>query len=349
MQLVGNWDRPMQTEAVQLKHRWELTIPLGLRAYTVTSLGVRVRWGGHKVQQSSNAWDDPQIICRTILKTSGFAYDLGVTSLTQFMENRLASGYAYFVREDALASLGVSSAALEMSLMRQSHNGRLTSPWRGFYLILRPEDRAFGAPEATGWIDPLMRYLELDYRVALLSAAAFFGASHQAAMVFQVIAPRQMRSFEIGRNRVQFIYQNPRAFTKVNKEIWLDSIKTDAGFAKVSGLELTLLDCVRYFHRAGGISSVAQLVKDMGGQARPSSLAKLAAFYENSSVRRLGFLLDIVGHRRQADALQPLARKAKTSVLLDPSVTPLIPELTAPEEKNRKWQLIVNETIEVDS
>ncbi len=52
-----------------------------------------------------------------------------------------------------------------------------------------------------------MKYLKMDYRISLLRAAAFHGATHQAAMVFQVIVPKQMRDFEIGRHRLEFIYQ----------------------------------------------------------------------------------------------------------------------------------------------
>src|SRR5690606_34376514 len=122
--------------------------------------------------------------------------------------------------------------------------------------------------------------------------------------------------------------------------------KTDAGFAKVAGIELTLLDCARYFHKAAGINSVAQVVKDLGGRAKPNTLAKIAVHYENSSVRRLGYLLEHMHHARQADALRPFVRKAKTSVLLDPSVKPLIEGLSEVHEKEPAWRLILNETVD---
>jgi hypothetical protein len=79
-------------------------------------------------------------------------------------------------------------------------------------------------------------------------------------------------------------------------------MKSEAGFAKVAGIELTLLDCVRYFHKAAGINGVAQIVKDIGAKAAPRRLAKAAADYENSSVRRLGYLLDRAGYARQSHA-----------------------------------------------
>ncbi|MGH8140039.1 MAG: type IV toxin-antitoxin system AbiEi family antitoxin domain-containing protein [Steroidobacteraceae bacterium] len=193
-----------------------------------------------------------------------------------------------------------------------------------------------------------MQHQGLDYRVSLLCAAAFHGSSHQAAMVFQVIAPKQLRDFEIGRHRLEFLYQGPRAFAQVNQPDLLGQIKSKAGFAKVAGVELTLLDCVRYFHEASGINGVAQIVQDIGAKAAPRKLARVAAAYENSSVRRLGFLLDRAGHVRQSKALEPFVRKAKTAVPLDPAVKPLIALQVDAYEKNAKWKLEINESVEID-
>lgn len=265
-----------------------------------------------------------------------------------YLDDHLAHGRAYFTREQALAALGLSSHALSVALLRQIKKGRLASPRRGFYLILRPEDRTMGAPDPVRWIDPLMKSLELDYRVALLRAAAFHGSSHQAAMVFQVIVPKQLRDFEIGRQRLEFVYQHPAAFGEINRPEWLGSLKSEAGFAKVAGLELTLLDCARYFHKAAGINGLAQIVKDLGRQAKPAALAQIAVHYENSSVRRLGYLLERAGHVPQSKALRPFAKKAKTSVLLNPSVKPLVEELSDLHEKAPDWLLIINEPVEID-
>jgi hypothetical protein len=103
------------------------------------------------------------------------------------------------------------------------------------YLILRPEDRAIGAPDPARWIDPLMKHLGVDYRISLLRAAAFHGSAHQAAMVFQVISPRQLPGIEIGRQKIEFLFQLPDAFAKANRSEWLAQLKTEAGFAKVAG------------------------------------------------------------------------------------------------------------------
>ena len=147
-----------------------------------------------------------------------------------------------------------------------------------------------------------MKELGLDYRISLLRAAAFHGSSHQAAMVFQVIAPDQIEPIEIGRQRVEFVYQAPGAFKETNRAEWLGQLKTEAGFAKVAGVEVTLLDICRYFHRGGGISGAAQAVHDLGNKANPAVLAQAAASYENSAVRRLGYLLERFEHKKQAGA-----------------------------------------------
>ena len=271
-----------------------------------------------------------------------------MASLDQYLDEQLARGRAYFSRKEALNALGIVPETLAVAVSRLIKKRRLANPRHGFYLILRPEDRPSGAPDPVRWIDPLMKHQGIDYRISLLRAAAFHGSSHQAAMVFQVIVPKQLRAFEIGRHRLQFVYQAPHAFAKANHPECLAQMKSDAGFAKVAGVELTLLDCARYFHRAAGINGVAQIVKDLGAKADSRKLAKLAAIYENSSVRRLGYLLELADHVRQAKALEPFANKAKSVKPLDPSVKSLIASLASPLQKNAKWMLVINEPVEID-
>lgn len=272
-----------------------------------------------------------------------------MASLEQFIDDRLRAGRAYFARDEALAALDLNAQALTASITRLVKKRRLANPRHGFYLILRPEDQVTGAPDPVRWIDPLMKHQGLDYRISLLRAAAFHGSSHQAAMVFQVITPRQLRDFEIGRHRLQFIYQAPAAFAAVNQPGLLDRMKSDAGYAQVAGVELTLLDCARYFRKAAGINGVAQVIKDIGAKADLRSLSRAALVYENSSVRRLGYLLDLAHHSRQARALEPYAWKAKSTVLLDPSAKPLVPSLAGHDEKDATWKLAINEPVEIDS
>jgi predicted transcriptional regulator of viral defense system len=269
-------------------------------------------------------------------------------SLDKYLDQQLLRGRAYFSNEDAIGATGQSPEAFSAAAARLMRKGRLARPRQGFYLILRPEDQVTGAPDPARWIDPLMVYSRLDYRVSLLRAAAFHGSSHQAAMVFQVVVPRQLRPIEIGRQRVQFIYQTPQTFVKANRSEWLAQMKSETGFAKLAGIELTLLDVARYFHKAAGINGAAQIVHDLGGKADPRRLSSAAIVYENSAVRRLGYLLDHFGHDRQANALLRFAKKAKSMKALDPSVRTLVEGAAEHQERNSRWMLFINEAVEID-
>jgi predicted transcriptional regulator of viral defense system len=271
-----------------------------------------------------------------------------MASLNQYLDDLLTRGLDYFSREAAMQALGLSSAAFAAAVTRLKKKRRLANPRHGFYLILRPEDRVAGASDPLRWIDPLMKHQRIEYRISLLRAAAFHGSSHQAAMVFQVIVPKQLRAFQLGRHKLQFIYQTPNAFAEVNPG-WTLQVKSDTGFATVAGVELTLLDCARYFHRAGGINGVAQIAKDLGARADPRALAAAAVFYENSSVRRLGYLLDLSGHEGPASALQEFAIKTNSVKPLDPSVKVLSAALRAFHQKNSKWKLEINVPVEFES
>lgn len=272
-----------------------------------------------------------------------------MNSLEHYIEQQLLHGRAWFSRAEAQASIASGSGSLSAAITRLIKRRRLANPRHGFYLVLREEDQLVGAPDPARWIDPLMRFQAIDYRISLLRAAGFHGASHQASMVLQIIVPRQLRDISIGRHRLQFLYQEARAFAAVNCTEHLQQLRTDAGFALLAGVELTLLDCTRYFHKAGGMNTVAQIVLDIGSKADPYTLAKAAENYEGTTVRRLGYLLELAGHAEQAEALAPVARQAKSSVPLDPSCQPL-PEISQSSAITcSKWKLLIHEPVEFDA
>ena len=277
-----------------------------------------------------------------------FVYDWGMASLEAYLDQQLALGHSSFSSEEARSYLGSSQSAFASAAHRLVKKHKLANLRHEFYLILRPEDQVIGAPDPVRWIGSLMEHEQIDYRISLLRAAAFHGSSHQAAMVFQVVVPRQLRPLQIGRHRLQFIYQAPGTFKQVNQSAWLAQIRTPDGYARVAGVEMTLLDCIRYFHKAAGIASVAQVVKDIAAKANGRKLAEIAAFYENSAVRRLGYLLDMTGHERISKSLEKFARQAKSSKPLDPSIKPIL-GASAPVEPNSKWKLTIAEPVEVDS
>ena len=188
------------------------------------------------------------------------------------------------------------------------------------------------------WIHPLMRHQRIDYRISLLSAAQFHGATTQATAL-QLIVPRPLRDFAIGRHKIEFITQTENTFARTNRPEWLAEMKSGSSIAKAAGVELMLLDCARWFHKAGGISQVAQVARDLGAKALARRLAPLARDCESSAVRRLGYLLELAGHEPQAKALDKFAQDAKTVKLLDPSSG------IEPTEMSGRWKIAVNRAV----
>ncbi len=267
--------------------------------------------------------------------------------LNDYMDQCLIQGKAHFTQTAAQADLGLSAEQVARRATRLIHQQRLFSPKQGFYVIVRPEARP--VPDPVTWIDPLMRHLDLNYRIGLLRAAAFHGAAHQSAMVFHVMVPVQMRPIIAGRYRVQFIYQVPNAFEAVNQSPWLSQLKSDTGYAQVAGCELTLLDAVRYPLPAGGVQAMAQLVHDLGDQCDSDRLRGAAPIYENTVVRRLGYLLERYGHAAQAKALLPYVPPSAPYKPLNPAEKPVSTYLPQAVEKDSTWRLAINADVAIDS
>jgi len=121
--------------------------------------------------------------------------------IESYLDDLLRHGRAYFFRDDVAAALGLKPLVLAAAITRAINNHRLANPKHGFYLILRPEDQIAGAPDPVKWIDPLMKHQGVEYWILLLRAAAFHGSTPLASMVFQVVVPRQLRDFDLGRHR----------------------------------------------------------------------------------------------------------------------------------------------------
>ena len=95
--------------------------------------------------------------------------------LEDYLERRQSLGSYTFTSAEAVTALNLSQAAFLSAAARAKRKRQIASPKRGFYLILRPEDRLLGIPPPERWIASFMDYLKLDYRISLLRAAGFHG------------------------------------------------------------------------------------------------------------------------------------------------------------------------------
>src|ERR1700730_1043858 len=218
--------------------------------------------------------------------------DISRPSLSAYITGLLASGRLVFSREEAQTPLGTGRGAFLAAAQKLQKRGRLLNPRQGFYVIVPPQNLNFGSPPPASFIDDLMRHEKRPYYVGLLKAAELHGAAHHAVMEFQIVTDKQMRNVQVGRSKIAFYFK--KDLNAIASGI--EDHKTDTGKMKVSSVELTLLDLLRYPHAAGGLDTIATIVSDLGDRIDHDKLATLSVSHERSVSQRLGHLLDRFGH-----------------------------------------------------
>jgi predicted transcriptional regulator of viral defense system len=255
-----------------------------------------------------------------------------------YLERLLGQGRHTFTRDEAERALGSSGLATYHSLRRLQKAGWLVMPRRGFYLIVDPEYRALGALPPASWIDDLMAFHGTRYYVGLLSAASLHGAAHQQPMEFQVVADKVLRPLTVGGVRIRFF------FSRHVSDAVTERMKTTSGYIPVSTPEMTAFDLVRYRKRGASIDHVATVIAELAERLDAKRLLSIAKREETTPVvQRLGYLLDLTGRGELAEPLHNLVEDRK------PRLVPLEPESSeAVSERNARWHVLVNTTIEVE-
>lgn len=256
-----------------------------------------------------------------------------------FVEQLLARGRYTFTATEAQEAVG-SPTATYHALRRLRAAGWLVMPRRGFYVIVDPQHRSLGALPPAWWIADLMAFQKVPYYVGLLSAAALHGAAHQQPQEFQVVAGATLRPITVGRVRMRFFYRR-----RVEQAI-TEPLKTPTGFVPISTPEMTAYDLVRYREGAGSLDHVATVIAELAERMTATRLADVGRSEgELSVVQRLGYLLDRLGHSALAE--QGLAGVLANHPL---HMVPLEPGgAEDAEERNVRWHVLVNTSIEVEA
>lgn len=253
----------------------------------------------------------------------------------QLPDRLLATGRSTFSIDDAVRMLDRSHGATLRALSRLRQGGQVFSPSRGFYVVIPPEYRSWGAVPADHFIDDMMTSMGRAYYVALLSAAELHGAAHQRPQVFQVMCDPPLRDRSFARVRLRFYGGDhvPRAPTETRN--------VPTGVVRVASRELTVVDLIDLPGESGGISNVATVLREIGA-LRGDELARLAQPRGRSLVRRTGWIVERFG---DCDDLEPLRRVAQLDrgdpVLLRPGAPRRGPA-------DRRWGVRVNTKIEPD-
>lgn len=268
------------------------------------------------------------------------------SGLPSYLSSLQSAGQVVFARENALRELGMGSGAFLDAAERLQKQGRLISPRQGFYIVVPPQYLGWGAPPPNWYIDDLMRHEAHPYYVGLLKAAELHGATHQAVMEFQVVTDKRLPRLSAGRAALSFYYRKDMA----GCEGGIEDYKTDTGRMKISSVELTVFDLLRYPHAAGGLDNIATVLLDLGDKISSEKLAALAPAFERRVVQRVGWLLDRMGYKDRAERLHEYISEVSLLSWVElESESAKEPHFASqPLEKNKRWKIIVRRYPEVD-
>jgi predicted transcriptional regulator of viral defense system len=258
--------------------------------------------------------------------------------LKAFIDAMLAKGRLSFDRDEAVAALGVGPDAMIASARRAQSAGVLLHPRRGFFVIVPPQARVFGAPPVNQIIDPLMKYEGARYYVGLLKAAEVHGAAHQAVMEFQVVCDKRLPEIDVGRSVIRPFFRKEWPDAAL-----IEKKTTDAGTYLVSGPTLTAFDLCRYPAAAGTLDAAATAIAELAEQIDAKQIDAALAGVERPVAQRLGYILDHVGQTHLADRiLEALKSDFRLSDFDAPGDDPQ--QATIDE----RWKLKIHKPLETD-
>lgn len=237
-----------------------------------------------------------------------------------------------------------SEISLRRLLDRLSVKGKIVSVLKGYYLIIPPQYASKGIIPPSMFIDGLMRYLERNYYIGLLNAAALYGASHQQPQEYFVVTEYPvLRTTK--KKGIKINYINTR---RLPPDVLLEKKKTDVGYITVSKPILTAVDLVNYEKKIGGLNRASIVISELiESISRKDITTELINYATISTIQRFGYILDeILGEYGLGEKLYALCKKAKKKFYLIPLKAS--GNIDKSQLINKKWKLRINTEIETD-
>lgn len=264
----------------------------------------------------------------------------------EYLDTLRMSGKRHFTFQGIIHDLQISENSAKCGLYRLKKANKIITPLKGLYVIVPPEHRPYGSIPAEDLVPIIMKHLNADYYVGLLSAGLFFGATHQKPARFQVISSERIKhSLEFGDVVIELIYKNS-----------LDGLPTkdfvvSTGYLKVATPELITIDLFKYYKRSGGISHIATVLSELTPYIDATKLINLAEkLGEICQIQRLGFMLEKIevfeDEKKKQQIIDKLTTYIKDSDCSYVALVPYIPKTGKP--KCEKWKIIENTNFESD-
>jgi hypothetical protein len=264
-------------------------------------------------------------------------------SLSDYLYALMGKGELVFTKTEALSALGISDAALRNSIKRQVASKKVLRLMKECYLIIPPEHQNLGFVPPETFIHDLMGKMEIPYYVCLLSASSFYGSTHQATQIFQVMVEKHLRPISLKNTRIVFYVH------KKFDQMPTNSLKTDRGPLVVSTPETTIFELMFYNSQSGYLNHIATILEELVPSLktpalRIQDLRFLMTKFPLTVSQRLGYLFEALGHQDISDVfLEYLHHKKPVVYLPLSSKNPLKEGIKSP-----KWHLIINQEIETD-
>lgn len=263
----------------------------------------------------------------------------------RYLEKLQSSGKRYFTSQEMIEALGLSSDGARAGLYRLKRDRKLISPIRGLYVIVPPEHKPYGSIPPEELIPIIMKYLKAEYYVALLSAAEFYGASHQKPMVFQVVTNRRIKhSLKFGQVHLKLIHKKSLTGLPIR------DVVVSSGYLKVAIPELIAIDLLKFPKHAGGINNIATVLSELIESINVHKLIELAEnMDERHQLQRLGYIIekiDVIDDNIKKTIMDALIEYVSSHVK---SYAPLAPNISRiGHPRCRRWKIIENTDFESD-
>jgi len=241
-------------------------------------------------------------------------------------------------RFPAITEQGVKNA-----LNRLVKKSEIVPVMKGFYAIIPIGYALRGMIPPELYIGYLMKYLNRQYYISLLSASVFYGAAHQQPQIFSVITSYPpLRDTTKKGSRIFFI-----STRKEIPQIWLKPFRTEYGDIQVSKPELTAADLITFQKEIGGLNRACTVLYELAETMNFEQLDRFFFDYvPTSTVQRLGYLLE--NELEQPDLAKLLFSKSQEFGCKFQNRPLKYSRPTRDCETNQKWKIMINETIEID-
>jgi predicted transcriptional regulator of viral defense system len=233
-----------------------------------------------------------------------------------------------------------SEKTLKTDINRLTLSKRIQNVYKGFYVIIPTQYQLKGVVPPIYYINEMMEYLGKPYYVGLLSAAAIYGASHQRAMITQIvtIGPRPRTS-----NKNKLLDWNYRQQIPIEL---IESRNAEMGRINYSSAELTAVDIIQFASNIGGYQRATTVLAELVDVIDMSKIGSVLPYTTTTAMQRLGYLLEfILFEQDKSDILYNILKKRNRyfNAVLMSSEHPALDDA----ESNR-WRVNMNIDIEVD-